>query len=99
MKKVILVISLLLAFSGVSFADCWVEDETYYSENKTDMIPYAIAMDEGKKEKALEIVDGNQISSSSKAACTVLAREGSIIKVDVLDLGKVWVYRTSVHCH
>ena len=96
---ILIVIPFFLAFTGVSLADCWVEDGTYYSKNKTDLIPYAIAMDEGNKEKAIQIVDEKEISSSNKAACTVLAREGSIVKVDVLDLGKVWVYRTSVHCN
>ena len=99
--KVLLVISLCLLpiIQSTAFAGCWVEDGTFYSSSKYDMATFVMAMDQGNKAKALKMVDERRIRSSTQASCVVLKREDPLIKVKILGIGQVWIYKTFLHCN
>ena len=62
----------VLFFIEPTFAGCYIEDGTYYSNSKYDMITFAIAMDQGDKQKALQMVNEGRIGSCSQASAIVL---------------------------
>ena len=94
----ILPLFVLMMFIKPAFAGCWVEDGTFYSKSKYDMITFAIAMDQGKKQKALQMVNEGRIHSCSQASCIVLEREKGVVKVNILGVGPVWIYKTFLNC-
>jgi hypothetical protein len=94
-------ITLLLAsslFSSWAYAGCWVEDGTFYAQKKLDMTAFAIYMDEGKKADALRMVDDGRIKTCSQASAIVLRRDGPLVYAQIIGIGKVWIYKTFLHC-
>ena len=103
MKKVTLSLIMfsfsVLFFIQTTFAGCYVEDGTYYSNSKYDMITFAIAMDQGNRQKALQMVDEGRIGSCSQASAIVLKREKGVVNVNISGIGEVWIYETFLHCN
>ena len=99
-KFIILTLTLnVLLFVNAAFAGCWVEDGTFYSNSKSDMIRFVIAMQEGEKQKALKMVDEGRINSCSQASAFVLERDKTgVVNVNILGIGKVWIFHTFLHC-
>jgi len=102
MKRLVFGVLILLlgvfTFVNASFAGCWVEDGTFYSKSKYDMMTFAMAMEQGNKQKALEMVDQGRIHSCSSASAIVLEREKGFVKVHISGIGKVWIYETFLKC-
>ena len=102
MKKYFIILFIFLlsfSFAQQAMAGCWVDDGTFYSTSRLHMTRFAIAMDQGDKVKALQMVDDGRIKSCSKASCTVLERtDAGLVKVNVLGIGTVWIWHTFLHC-
>ena len=103
MKSIWLVTCLLslIAFVFVTNSDagCMVDDGTFYSESKMAMTRFAIAMDQGDRAKALEMVDDGRIKSCSQASCRVIKRTNEgLVNVDIMGIGKVWIWNTFLFC-
>jgi len=84
--------------ANAALAGCYVEDGTFYAEKKLDMTAFAIYMDEGKKANAMRMVDDGRIKSCSRASAIVIKRDGPLVNVQIIGIGKVWIYNTFLHC-
>lgn len=103
MKKlrfIILILTLnVLLLGNAAFAGCWVEDGTFYSNSKSDMITFIIAMQEGEKQKVLKMLDEGLVKSCSQASAFVLERdETGLVNVNIPGIGEVWIWHTYLHC-
>jgi len=85
-------------FSNLIYAGCKVQNGTFYSENKLDITAFAIYMDEGKKADALRMIDDGRIKSTTQATAIVLKRKDPIVHVQIVGIGKVWIYKTFLYC-
>ena len=97
---VVFAISLcfLPTMQTTAFAGCWVEDGTFYSSSKYDMTTFAIAMYQGNRAKALQMVDERRIHTSTQASSVVLIRESPLVYLNIMGIGKVWIYETFLQC-
>lgn len=84
---------------GVAHAGCFVEDGTFYSTSKSDISRFAIAMDNGNKDLALEMVDQGRIGSCGESSCSIVDKDGALVKVKISGVGTVWIYYTFLHCN
>ncbi len=57
MKRLVFGVFILLLgvfiFANASFAGCWVEDGTFYSKSKYDMMTFGMAMEQKKKTEGI----------------------------------------------
>ena len=86
------------ATNQLTLSGCWVEDGTFYAKNKLDMTAFAIYMDQRKKADALRMVDDGRIKSCTQASAIVLERADPLVFVQIIGIGKVWIYQTYLHC-
>ena len=102
MRKLTLTNLLLVlgAFTLVnsSFAACWVLDGTFYSKNKTDMIRFAKAMQEGDTQTRLEMLNEARIHRTNRVLAKYLEPGNDVVYVSLYGIGRVWVYHTSLRC-
>jgi hypothetical protein len=62
------------------------------------MIAFAVAMDQNERAKALQMVDDGRIKSCSQASCIVIERADGVVHVNIMGIGRVWIYETFLHC-
>jgi hypothetical protein len=98
--RMFLMVLILLGslFQGWASAGCWVEDGTFYAKKKLDITAFAIYMDQRKKDDALRMVNDGRIKSCTQASAIVLERDDPVVYVQIMGIGKVWVYETQLHC-
>lgn len=99
MKLFLFILTAYLFTSGTCLASCYVEDPTFYSKDKHSIMTFAMAMEQGKKNKALSMVDDGRIKSCSRASCSVIERlDNGFVHVYIAGIGKAWIYHTFLHC-
>lgn len=100
MKKFFaLMLVLLLAPAAMASAGCFVEDGTFYADGKLTMTRFAIAMGQGDRAKALQMVDDGRIKSCSSASCRVIRRtDEGLVQVNIMGIGKAWIWHSFLHC-
>ncbi|MEJ2363938.1 MAG: hypothetical protein P8017_04525 [Deltaproteobacteria bacterium] len=81
-----------------SNAGCRVVDGTHYSKSKYDIIMFIIAKRGGNKQKVQEMVDQGRILSCNAASASVLGRDEEFVNVSLPEIGKAWIFRTSLRC-
>ena len=67
-KTLALMLILLLVPAVVTFAGRYVEDGTFYASGKLAMTRFAIAVNQGDRAKAFEMVNDGRIKSCSRAS-------------------------------
>ena len=101
--KTLLFVTLLFVVSPfvsvrTSNADCRVVDGTLYSKSKYDIIMFIIAKRGGDTQKTQEMMDQGRILSCNAASASVLGRDEDFVNVSLPEIGKVWIFRTSLRC-
>lgn len=107
MKRLFLVflfsIIMVIFLWGTSIAGCWVDDGTFYAKKKNWMVAFAMYADRdgefASKKKALQMINDGRISSCTRATCFVIKRDGGVVNVQILGIGKVWIYKTFLNCN
>lgn len=98
--SILVLVSVLLVPSISAFAGCYVQDGTFYADGRLTMTRFVIAMGEGDKNKALQMVDDGRIKSCSQASCVVIKRtDEGLVNVHIVGIGKAWIYEKFLHCY
>jgi hypothetical protein len=103
-KTLFLILTMVVLFSvSTAYAECYVEDGTFYSNSKLSMSAFVMYMDRDGEhanlDKALQMVDDGRIKSCTKASCSVIERtKEGLVNVNILGIGTVWIHERFLHC-